>query len=287
MTAAPCPPIGEPAERRKFQLTNLDGNNNKYYLVETWPLPDGQVFFRATYGRVGCAPQVDEKVATAAWVERKIREKTGKGYQEVTLHRPPVVAAAPVAQVQVAPKIQQLVDYIYAEAGEKIASYLSVGVDALSQDQIERGRKLLALAQSQHAAWSRAQSQAAFHLLAGTVQSYYNAVPTKLPSRIDREQVVTEFCKDFDEQEQRLNQLEAAIATYAVQQRNPQVSRYDALGVELSVLPQNDTAYGQICDYIARTAVHGYKVRVRDIFRVTVPAERRVFEQNARGRSRI
>src|ERR671928_1699485 len=124
-TATTTTPSGEPAERRKFQLTNLDGNNNKYYLVETWPLADGQVFFRATYGRVGSAPQVDEKVASAAWVERKIREKTGKGYQEVTLHRPAVVAAAPAPIVQVAPKVQQLVDYIYAEAGEKIASYLS------------------------------------------------------------------------------------------------------------------------------------------------------------------
>ena len=38
-------PTGEPDNRRKFQLTNLQGNNNKYYLVETWPLPDGQVFF--------------------------------------------------------------------------------------------------------------------------------------------------------------------------------------------------------------------------------------------------
>ncbi len=56
-------PTSEPTERRRFQLTNLDGNNNKYYLVETWALPDGQIFFRATYGRVGSSPQIDEKVA--------------------------------------------------------------------------------------------------------------------------------------------------------------------------------------------------------------------------------
>src|SRR5262245_14294067 len=120
MTTAAFTPNGEPAERRKFQLTNLDGNNNKYYLVETWPLPDGQVFFRATYGRVGASPQVDEKVATPAWVERKIREKSGKGYQEVTLHRPVVVAAAPAPlAAPIEPQVQRLVDYIYTEAGEK------------------------------------------------------------------------------------------------------------------------------------------------------------------------
>lgn len=286
---APSTPIvaGEPAERRKFQLTNLDGNNNKFYLVELWPLPDGQIVFRATYGRVGATPQIDEKVASRAWVERKIREKVGKGYQEVALHRPSVVAAAPVAAAQVDPRVQRVVDYIYAEAGEGIASYLAVGVDALSDEQIARGRTLLGLAQQQFTDWQQAQSQAAFHLLAGTVQHYYNAVPTRLPSRIERQQVVLDFCKSFDEQEDRLNQLEAAIATHSLQQQNPQVSHYDALGAELALLPQLDERYAQICDYIERTCVHGYPVRVREIFTVSVPAERRAFEHNQRGRKRV
>jgi poly [ADP-ribose] polymerase len=286
-TTATLSPSGEPTERRRFQLTNLDGNNNKYYLVETWALPDEQVFFRATYGRVGAAPQMDEKVASATWVERKIREKVNKGYQEVVLHRPTVMAAAPASATQLAPKVQQLVDYIYAEAGEKIASYLAVGVDGLSQDQIERGRKLLQLAQTQLAAWQQSPTPAALHLLGGTVQSYYNAIPTQLPSRIDREQIVQDFCKAFDEQEDRLNQLEAAIATLTVQKHDPRASRYDALGAEISLLPQNDHSYGEIANLIDRTSVHGYKVRVRDIFMLTLPAERRTFEHNDRGRSQI
>ncbi len=286
-TTAPFIPSGEPTERRKFQLTNLDGNNNKYYMVEVWSLSSDQVFFRATYGRVGAQPQIDEKITSPNWVERKIREKTNKGYVEVTLHRPAVAAVAPLATTQIEPKVQQLVDYIYMEAGEKIASYLSVGVDALSQDQIDRGRKLLMLAQSQHSAWLQSPAQAAFHLLAGTVQSYYNVIPTQLPSRIDREQVVRNFCKEFDEQEDRLNQLEAAIATNTAQQSNPQMSRYDALGSEIQLLPQNDNAYAQIHDYIERTTVHGYKVRIRDIFTLVVPSERRAFVQNQRGRDRI
>src|SRR5688500_16830028 len=111
-TVAVTPPTGEPTERRRFQLTNLDGNNNKYYMVETWALPDGQIFFRATYGRVGSSPQVDEKLASPTWVERKIREKMQKGYQEVALHRPVVMAAAPADAARIAPGVQQLVDYI-------------------------------------------------------------------------------------------------------------------------------------------------------------------------------
>jgi poly [ADP-ribose] polymerase len=230
---------------------------------------------------------VDEKIASAAWVERKIREKVNKGYQEVMLHRPAVAAAAPVSATQLAPKVQQLVDYIYTEAGEKIASYLAVGVDSLSQDQIERGRKLLQLAQTQFTAWQQSPAPAALHLLRGTVQSYYNTIPTQLPSRIDREQIVQEFCKAFDEQEDRLNQLEAAIATLTVQKHDPRASRYDALAAQIILLSQNDRSYGEIIDLVERTSVYGYKVRLRDIFMLTLPAERRAFEHNDRGRSQV
>ncbi|HEU5016109.1 MAG TPA: WGR domain-containing protein [Roseiflexaceae bacterium] len=287
MTTPTIVPTGEPTMRRRFQLTNLDGNNNKYYMVETWSLPDSSVFFRATYGRVGSRPQIDEKITTEAVVERKIREKQKKGYQEVALHRPSVIATASDADITLPPKVQQLVDFIYSEAGEKIASYLAVGLDALSQEQIERGRKLLMLAQGQFTTWQQSQTPANVQLLAGTVQTFYNTIPTQLPARMEREQVIRDFCKAFDEQEDRLNQLEAAIATAAIQKNDPRASRYDALGAELALLPESDTAYGEITDSIARTCVHGYRVRVRDIFTVHVPDERRAFEQNTRGRKRV
>ncbi len=52
-----------------------------------------------------------------------------------------------------------------------------------------------------------------------SVTSYYNTIPTQLPRNLrDQrvlEEVVTGFCQDFGEQETRLNQLEAALATYA------------------------------------------------------------------------
>jgi poly [ADP-ribose] polymerase 2/3/4 len=280
-------PTGEPTLCRKFQLTNLDGNNNKFWMVETWPVSDGTVFSRVTYGRVGTMPQIDEKITSAAAIERKIKEKLGKGYQEVRLHRPTVIAAAPAPVSPIEPQVQRLIDWIFAEAGENIATFLAVGVDALSQEQIERGRKLLMLAQRQYEIWQQAPSQTTSSALAATVQSYYNTIPTQLPSRIKTEQAVQQLCQQFDLQEDRLNQLEAAIATNLVQQSNPQVSRYDALGAEIALLPQNDQRYQEVCDYIERTCVHGYRVRIRDIFTITVPDERRAFEQNTRGRSRI
>ncbi len=284
MTTVPVV-TGEPSERRKFQLTDLNGNNNKYYLVELWPLGNGQVVFRASYGRVGNQPQIDERVATPAWVERKIREKMRKGYQEVALHRPQVAAVAPPPpSIAIEPSVQQVVDWIYTEAREKIASYLAVGLDAVSQEQIERGRKLLLLALQQYANWEQSQSSGDFQMLSGTVQNFYNAIPTKLPSRITPDTVVKNFCASLDEQEDRLNQLEAAIATLQIEQAQPQVSPYEALGAELSLLPQNSTRFGELVDYIERTLTHGYNVKVRNIFDVCIAAERKAFEQNTRGR---
>jgi poly [ADP-ribose] polymerase 2/3/4 len=278
-------PTGEPAERRKFQLTNLDGNNNKFWMIEVWPAGAAQVHVRTTYGRVGTSPQVRDATLRDSELEARIREKLRKGYQEVALHRPEVIVAPSNTPARtINPRVSRVVDLIFAEAGEKIASYLSVGVDALGQEQIERGRRLLDLAQRQHADWRMSQSQATFALLAGTVQSYYNAVPTQLPGRIDRQAVVEQFCADFDEQEDRLNQLEAAIATYAARQVDPDASPYDALGAELTPIPQSDRRYGEIVDYVDRTSAHGYHVHVRDIFAVSVPGERAAWDRSWRGR---
>lgn len=282
MTAASLP-AGEPTERRKFQLTDLSGNSNKWYMIETWPLSDGTLLFRATYGRVGATPQTDDKITSRAWIERKIREKLTKGYHEVALHRPTIVAAAPVAACNIDPAVKQVVDWIYAEARENIAAYLAVGLDALSAEQIERGRVLLGLAQRQYATWQHDHSQVNAAMLAGTVQQFYNAVPTRLPHRIEADTVVQQFCADFDQQENRLNQLEAAVATQVIEQRSPQVSPYDALGAELHLLPQNAPRFGEIADYIERTQTHGFRARVRNIFSVYIEQERRAFEQNRCG----
>jgi poly [ADP-ribose] polymerase len=289
MTFTTLTPSGDPLVRRRFQLTNLGGNNNKYYLVETWPMPGGDVFFRATYGRVGAAPQIKERMASEHYVASVIREKLGKGYQEIELHGPSTAPAAIAVQpvTRLAPSVQQLIDYIYAEAGSSIASYLAVDVNALSQAQIAHGRTLLGVAQGHYVAWHTARTRDLWTRLADTVEQYYNAIPTQLPHRIKHEQAVETFCTQFDEQENRLNQLEAALATYKVQQQQPQRSHYDLLGADLALVPVDDDRHKAICTYIAQTSVHGYAVNVRDIFSVTVPDERRVFEANTVGKRRI
>jgi poly [ADP-ribose] polymerase len=275
-------------ERRMFQLTDLTGNHNKFYMVELWPAPDGKVRFRASWGRVGSKPQTSEKIVTPYAVEAQIAEKVRKGYRRVELHRPEVEIVAqpddpPLPKLD--PKVVQLVDWVFLEAGEHIRSYLAVEVDALGQDQINEGRRLLAQAQTQHNAYSlnpfkRDQNM---KTLSETVQAYYNAIPTKLPARMDPERVVLDFCKQLNEQEDRLLQLEAAIAMMKVERKHPGQSHYQNLGANINVLSPDDPAHKDLVAYVERTAVHGYKVRVRDVFEVCIPEERKAYEQNKRG----
>ncbi|MDQ2805770.1 MAG: WGR domain-containing protein [Chloroflexota bacterium] len=290
-------PAGDPATRRKFQLTDFTDNHNKWWMIELWPLGAHGYHARTTWGRVGSAAQSSEKVCTQAEVTRLIAEKQGKGYQEVDLHLPqassaPVASAQAPSQPPLPAKVGQLIDWIFREAGEHIAGFLACTVDALSQDQIQRGRQLLDQAQRQYAAWERRQPGGALAGLAETVQGFYNTIPTQLPHRIDPCEVTLAFCRDFNEQEDRLNQLQAALATLTAPAgtpgpSDPQRRRYDLLGADIAALPDRDPVYGWVQDYVKRTAVHGTRMRVRDIFAVTLPTERQAFTANPQGRGRV
>jgi poly [ADP-ribose] polymerase len=93
----------------------------------------------------------------------------------------------------------------------------------------------------------------------------------------------------LSEQETRLNQLEAALATYTAQApagaHAP--SPYDLLGARIDPLPEKDETYAKIVDFLGRTSRHGYGIRVRDVFTVEVPSERKAFEANTFGSHRV
>jgi poly [ADP-ribose] polymerase len=288
------PPARTPDSRRKFQLTEFGENHNKWWQIEVWNLGAATLHLRTTWGRVGAAPQSKDKICTEVEVRRVIQEKQAKGYQELDLHAPPVVtttAAAPAAPPQPR-KVVELLDMIFAEAGQRIASYLAVTVDALSQAQIQRGRDLLEQTTRQHQVWRRSQARADFATLVESVKAYYNAIPTQLPRNLRDTQVmegvVLSFCQDLGEQETRLNQLEAALATYKASTPGGATSSpYDLLGARIGLLPEKDRIYGQIVDFLGKTSRHGYAIRVRDVFEIEVPSERAAFERNTFGSHRV
>src|SRR5262249_32890900 len=143
---------------------------NKWWQIEVWDLGGGRARMRTTWGRVGAAPQCQDKTVSMSEVQRKIQEKRSKGYQELDLHVPQAAAAAPAVTTTapaavLPPKVERLLDLIFSEAGNHIASYLAVSVDALSQAQIRRGRDLLDQAVKRYLVWQRSRSRAVFGAL--------------------------------------------------------------------------------------------------------------------------
>lgn len=297
--ASPLPPARAADTRRKFQLTEFGQNHNKWWQIEVWDLGGDCVHMRATWGRVGAAPQSKDKLCVSADIERLIQEKMSKGYREIDLHAPaiaplPAASSAGGAAVDTPPrKVLELLDIIFKEAGERIASYLATTVDALSQAQLRLGRDLLDQAAGRYQGWQRSRSRADFAALVDGVTAYYNTIPTQLPRNLRDpqvlEDVVLRFCRDFGEQETRLNQLEAALATYTT--RTPASaaapSPYDLLGARISPLPAADQEYARIVDFLGQTSRHGYAMRVRDIFEIAVPSERAAFDRNTFGTSMV
>lgn len=193
----------EPEIRRKFVLSDLHDNHNKFWLVEYWP--DGRM--RTTWGRVGITQQSKDKLdMRAADVCKLIREKEQKGYVEIDLFRPP---PAPVSASGLDPRVDALIHLIHAEANDRIASYLAVGIDALSQRQINEGRQRLLLIQ-QVADKHYKGAVRMKRKLTQAVEEYLNIIPTRLPARIDSDEVVGDFVANLAEHEDRLNQLETA-----------------------------------------------------------------------------
>lgn len=281
---------GEPDYRKRLQFTSLDNNNNKYWIVEFW---SALGIAKRSWGRVGGRGEIMYERTTQAHLEKLAKAKVKDGYQPVDLHKPKV---AVVAQPNTTPasvvfqngpgalKTDQVVGWIYKEAGEAIQAFLNVPVDALSAQQINQGRQLLKLAQAQHST-VRNGYRAAQTLLAQTVESYYKAIPTKLPAKIKKDEIIQEFCNDFHEQETRLDQLEAGLASVTAQTSG--VTQVNALGADLVWIDQSSQEAQRVIQYILTTMAHGYRVNVRDVFAVVVPHERARFEGSQRGKTNV
>jgi len=268
-----------PVEIRRWQLTDLDGNNNKFWEFSRKP---GDSWVTVRWGRVGSEGQ--SKDFSYSYALGKIPEKERKGYREVLLHQPKAVMTPAAAEaVSSHPKVTSFVADMFLEAGEHIQTYLNGNVDALSQEQIAKGRSLLTSIKSAHQNALQSNTAINQQLLQQAVQKYYNIIPTKLPRKIDKDQVVRDFCADFYEQEQRLDQLEAGLATITVAGQSQVVS----LGCDIDVMDTADPRFEQIKRYVEQTTVHHYGVKVTSVFVVRIPQERAAWEADTRGKDNV
>lgn len=270
--------------QRKFILNDLIGNNNKEWTVVL--NDDGT--FTVLWGRVGAAPQTKTKTGTLDDVDKLVREKVRKGYKEVILHTvvanpssPAQTTTAPLLPAKVLSIIQDLID----EAGEAISTYLNASVDNLSTDQIDQGRIALKQVAAQYELYKA--DYTLWNNLVRAANEFYSVIPTKLPHNLRNPDVlkstIVGFCSDFDEQEQRLNQLEAALASITIQNAGQNITTNLLGSTALThIVDSKDVDYKRIYDFFNRSGL-----RVKDIFRVDMPSERAAFTANTFGAHNI
>jgi len=278
-------PSRNPDQVRIFQHTDLEGStlpsgnvSNKFWEVRIWH-EAGLVLWQTRYGRVGedgtywpsAGKCQDER--SMGPIESKIRSKckprNSGQYVEVKL-----AASATLGEEKIGcddPKITWLVERMFRDAGEYIATYLRGSVGDLSLSQIDMGMLHLKAAQAAHASKDREGTKRA-------VQEFYRTIPTQVPTRADPDSVVKNFCKDFREQEDRLEQLRAAVAVKTAEDKG-QKSVADLTGAQIECLQQGSEKCGKIVDMVHSTSrdsrFSGW--RVKDVYALSVREDRQLF----------
>jgi len=263
-----------PIIKRRWTLTALDANNNKFWEFERNSATGATT---VVWGRIGTKGQTKSFIYTDYELERRIAEKESKGYKEVQLHAVSSIAVQGVSSMP--PAVQKFVDQVFRAANESINTYLATTVDALSVRQINAGRRALT------EVGDVMNGRTTFVTKLAAIEAYYKIIPTKLPARLRDDAVQKQMVAEFNlgEQETRLDQLEAALATLTVSGAVPSAN-YVALGAEIREIPASHPAYLEIAGRIKRSMPGA---RISGVFAVKIPAERAAYEAEQFGASNV
>lgn len=215
---------GTPDIHRSFQLTDLKANSNKYWIIKAWD--EGNVWYQTvTFGRTGSSKQSRSKHTDRYSIENLIRSKLRKGYRELSL------AESEVGIIDAPPNVERLVRDILRIAGEEIETHLAADVMDISADQIRKGRLQL-----QHIAANPSVE---------AVNRYLKIIPTRLPARINPDDVVEAIAGDLHKQEERLDNIEATIGSRTAS-GDGELDMVDVVGSHIEEVEQTSKEAGEI-----------------------------------------
>ena len=137
-------------EQIVLNCTNIDGNNNKFYVMELHELDDKYRIF-IHHGRVGDPgvklgkdyPKTSKEEAEKEY-QKILKEKQKKGYVAVELESSEAKTkkTAPT-KCDLDLRVQKFVEQIYEEASRSLSNTIRTPLGALSESQIEKGRQKL------------------------------------------------------------------------------------------------------------------------------------------------
>lgn len=260
---------------KKYQLTNLVNNNNKWWTIEWWK---AEKITRVTYGRVGqdCARPafkdgIDEKKFNAMLRKREKPQEEGT-YKEIIVGQK---VAANYSTDGLSQKLVSRINKIFAAANENIGNFLTINVDNLSLDQLEAGKDALADIVRLHSSYKKRLVSDA-ELIAGA-EKYYNLIPSKLPAKIKPLEVSLNLANNAADEEDKLQQLVAAVSGLKVAKAGGSI--LDQLGCKMEEADFPEFKFAE--KYFNDTKRHydRSQYKVKEVWRVEIPQERKAFNE--------
>lgn len=268
-------------ESKQFIYTDVVNNNNKFWNIV---LHDNDLVV-SEYGRVGGTKQVDEwQSAGRSFFDKKIKEKLKKGYTETKVLANANTAATSKLSLNAQvtndikvsnPDLQKLIDRLVKSNVHTITTSSGIKFDdvtgvfttplgVLTKEAIAEARDVLFEIKN-----LRSSRNDSFFKV---VNDYYRLVPQKAGYKIYADDLF-KTDKDFDEQSNVLDSLEASYNTVTSTAKQSNVVPDKVFDLTLDVLNHTDAEYERLEKFYNSTnkQMHGYtNIKIKKIYKVDI-----------------
>jgi poly [ADP-ribose] polymerase len=282
-------------EQVVLNLTNIGGNNNKFYVMELQE-HDGDFRIFTHYGRVGATgvkearyftkdEQKDEeetpediaKKFAEKEFQRILKSKQKKGYVPIDMAdsdvgsgrvngNTPKVKTSKKSDLDV--RIQQFVEQIYEEASQSLTQTIRTPLGAISESQIDKGAEKLEQIR-------KAILYGDDRLLTRLSSEYYSLIPHRFSHRINPAEIIINESDKADREEELL-QLMRDVFNVKDELGSGILSKYRAINTDVDPLDRHDSEYDRLIDNVRRSESphHHVHLHVNNIFRVDIGSVR-------------
>jgi poly [ADP-ribose] polymerase len=327
---------GEPAFPADFEIlhkavlqwTDIQSNHNKYYAVELHQgagAKKGESPFRVFthYGRTDDletnpnagakeSRYFDDQGSAAACYQQIYREKTAKGYKEVSLASSKIGSSkargqssgevdaktlakiegekekrAAIPQSTLLPEVQRLVRYLYSEATNALTTTVAAKITAhgietplgvLTMGQIEKGEAILK--ELYDLFQGGAKNRVRMESLSG---DFYSAIPHRIGrTREAVKEAAIDSLADFEAKQETLQLMKDMLKVNGeagdVLFHDEVDAKYKALGCTIDFVPTHAPVYAGIKELVEGSQIKIKTIRVKNVYALRRPQEHEAFE---------
>jgi len=292
-------------EQVVLNLTNIDGNNNKFYSMELQQFSyDFRIFTH--YGRVGeygtkegryflkseskkkndadnRALEEIAKDSAKTEFNRILKSKKKKGYVPIEFAKTDVGSETAKQINETKPnkkkgpscflnkRVENFVEQIYEEASRSLAKIIKTPLGALSGEQIDKGYERLAKIR-------KALIYGDDRILAELSSEFYSLIPQNFPRKINPLTVIIDSKEKADRQEELL-QLMKDVYNVKDDLGSDVYVKYKAINTTIKPLSPKEDEYQRIAEKVRKTqsSHHDVDLKISNIFEIDVSSAKERF----------